>query len=219
MRRVIPLVLCVVLFSSPVRTAEPAAVPTAVPDLETPLHIAAHYLDEVLEHTLSSLDLIGSTPAAQRGEWQAIKPYLQKLAATVPGVYFYVLPDGNYYSLTLDYTNLNLRDRGYFESLFQGNPVRGFPIYSRSSGKRSALMAAPIRTGDRVSGALGASVFLDELHERLNRVFAFPPRLQVVRPGRRGADHAQPRRRVHFPERPDPGKPFPPRGDSGGVRR
>ncbi|MGD9000504.1 MAG: cache domain-containing protein, partial [Granulosicoccaceae bacterium] len=62
----------------------------------------------------------------------------------------------------------------YFHSLFAGNPVKGFPIYSRSTGKKSALVAAPIVVDNKVIGALGTSIFLEELRTRLNRAFALP---------------------------------------------
>ncbi|UPT78542.1 hypothetical protein MN086_05180 [Sulfurovum sp. XGS-02] len=145
----------------------------AVP--KTTLNAASNYLDTVLMNTLTSLELITSTPEAKKGDWKGIKRYLKQLKGLTPGVYFYALPDGNYYSVTLDYTNLNLSNRGYFKSLFAGTLVMGFPIYSRSSGKKSVLMAAPIiATDGKVIGALGASVFLDELHDKLNREFALP---------------------------------------------
>jgi len=154
--------------------AKPAeSPPTAGP--ETTLNAAVHYVDSIFVHTLGSLELIASTPEAKNRDWKGIKPYLKQLDAGLPGIYFWVLPDGNYYSVALDYTNLNLADRAYFKTLMAGNQVKGFPIYGRSSGKKSALMAVPIVRDNKVIGALGASVFLDELHARLNRDLALPP--------------------------------------------
>ena len=141
---------------------------------ETFASTAGHYIENILLNTLNSLNLIAATPSAKEGDWQDIKKYLQMHNEDVPGVYFYVLPDGNYYTLDLDYTNLNLLNREYFASLFAGNPVKGFPIFSRSSGKKSALMAAPIIIDGKVTGALGASVFLDELNQKMINEFAIP---------------------------------------------
>lgn len=138
------------------------------------LSTGAHYLETILNNTLTSLQLIATTPEAKNGDWPGIKRYLQQLAPALPGAYFYLLPDGNYYSLTMDYTNLNLSDRPYFQPLFGGNPVRGFPIFSRSTGKKSAFVAAPIMVDKNVTGALGVSVFLEELHTQLDRAFALP---------------------------------------------
>ena len=157
-----------------VLAAQPADRPsTAGP--ETTVNAAAHYVDRIFLNTLASLELIAATPEARAGDWSGIKRYLQQVEATLPGAYFFVLPDGNYYSVAHDYTNLNLSDREYFASLFAGNQVRGFPIYSRSSGKKSALIAVPIVADGVVVGALGASIFLDDLYARLNRDLALPP--------------------------------------------
>ena len=114
--------------------AEPADR-SLTPGSEVTLNAAAHYVDGIFVNTLASLELIASTSEAKSRDWNGIKRYLKQIEAGLPGVYFFVLPDGNYYSTALDYTNLNLSDRPYFKSLFAGSPVKGFPIYSRSSGK------------------------------------------------------------------------------------
>ena len=142
---------------------------------ETTINAAAHYVDGIFVNTLVSLELIAATPEAHVGDWNGIKRYLKQIEAALPGVYFFVLPDGNYYSVAQDYTRLNLSDRAYFRPLFSGNQVKGFPIYSRSSGRKSALMAVPIVVDKEVVGALGASIFLDDLYASLNRELALPP--------------------------------------------
>ncbi len=172
MKTIISALFIFILASTACAKAPVQSQHEAVP--KTTLNAAAHYLDTVLMNTLASLELIASTPEAKKGDWKGIKQYLKKLEEDQPGVYFYLLPDGNYYSVALDYTNLNLSNRGYYKSLFAGNRVMGFPIYSRSSGKKSALMAAPVMVDGKVTGALGASVFLDDLHDKLNREFALP---------------------------------------------
>jgi len=150
--------------------SEPAA--TSAPEASLDTH--SRYLDDLFADALTELEQVAAKPAAQAGDWAGIKEQLAKLEAARPGTYFYVLPDGNYYSLALDYTNLNLSDRGYFQGLFAGKPVKGFPIYSRSSGKKSALVAAPVMVNGKVTGAIGASIYLDDLHTALNRTFALP---------------------------------------------
>ncbi len=154
--------------------AENFAEQATVVGSATTLNAAAHYLDSVFEGTLASLELVALTPEARGGDWKGIRQYLESLESRLPGTYFYVKPDGNYYSLALDYTDHNLLDRPYFASLFAGNPVRGYQIYGRSSGRKSALMAAPIMVDGGVNGALGAAIHLDDLHQKLNRDFALP---------------------------------------------
>jgi hypothetical protein len=173
MKAIQSVLLFVLVLTSPAWAGKAAS---ATPDIgpETMLNVAAHYVDSLFSGTLALLELVANTPQARNGDWAGIKPYLEQLEARQPGVYFYVLPDGNYYSVAQDFTNLNLSDRGYFKSLMAGERVRGVPIYSRSSGRKSALMAVPVLVDGKVTGALAASVFLDEMHARLNREFALP---------------------------------------------
>lgn len=173
MKAIKSLLLFILVLMSPAWAEKPADVTPAIGP-ETALNAAVHYVDSLFSSTLDSLELVANTPQARNGDWNGIKRYLERLEARQPGVYFYVLPDGNYYSVANDFTNLNLSDRGYFKSLMAGERVIGVPIYSRSSGRKSALMAVPILVDGKVTGALAASVFLDEMHARLNREFALP---------------------------------------------
>jgi len=168
-------IAALLIFISPglALAEQPAKCPLTVGP-ETTLNGAALYLDSIFANTLACLQLAASTPEAKNSDWKGIKRYLNQPAFHLPGVYFFVLPDGNYYTAARDYTNLNLSDRGYFQALFAGNPVKGFPVYGRSSGEKSAVTAVPIVVGGKVTGALGASIFLEDLHAALNREFALP---------------------------------------------
>jgi len=172
MKTIISVLLTFLLVGQAWAEKSPESPPAVGP--ETTLNIAAQYVDIIFMNTLASLELVAATPEAKSGDWQGIKPYLKQIESALPGVYFFVLPDGNYYSVALDYTNLNLTNRGYFKSLFAGNPVKGFPIYSRSSGRKSALVAAPIVVDGQVTGALGTSIFLDDLVAKLDRALPLP---------------------------------------------
>ena len=172
MKTIISALLTFILVSSV--WAETPREPEQTAGLKTTLNVATHYLDTVVVNALASLELVASTPEVKSGDWNGIKPYLKQLEPELPGVYFFVLPNGNYYTVAQDYTNLNLSDRAYFKPLFAGNPVKGFPVYSRSTGKKSILVAVPIVVDNKVIGALGTSIFLDELHAKLNRDFALP---------------------------------------------
>lgn len=167
MRKIVLLALCLILFSG--LNAEFDQMQRLA------ANAAAQYLDVLCMDTLFMLQQIADSPEARSADWDRIYPKLETLSRRLPGVYFFVLPDGNYYSVEKGLTNLNLKNRPYFESLFQGNPVKGFEIYSRSSGQKSALMAAPILANDKVVGALGSSLFLDDLHAKINRDLMVPP--------------------------------------------
>jgi hypothetical protein len=175
MKRILVILsLCLIFQPAGILRAEkPSANPRYMP-MESVLHTASHSLDSLLMNTLASLELTAMTPEAKSGEWKGVKPYLAKLEQRLAGVYFFVRPDGNYFSVDKDYTNLNISNRSYFKALFAGNQVRGDSIYSRSTGRKSAVMASPIAVDGKVVGALGASVYLDDLHLRLNREMALP---------------------------------------------
>ncbi|MFN2268209.1 MAG: cache domain-containing protein, partial [Desulfonatronovibrio sp.] len=147
---------------------------SSAPGPEIFLNAASHYVSNIFLNTLTSLEVISSTPEAGQGNWKGIKKYLSQLKSRLPGTYFYVLPDGNYYSVEKDCTGLNLSDRDYFESLLMGESVRGFLLQGRSSGKKSCMVAAPILLDSQATGALGASVHLDDLQAELNLVFGLP---------------------------------------------
>jgi len=138
------------------------------------LDSACKYLDAVGTETLNDLRNLAMGSEARSGKWEIIKPGLAKLGEKRPGVWFYVLPDGNYFSVDRDYTNLNLSDRGYFQSLFAGKEVQGYPVHSRSTGRKSLVFAVPILLEDKTAAALGASIFLDELHAAFSRDISFP---------------------------------------------
>ncbi len=138
------------------------------------LDTACAELERRCGEALVGLRAIAAENEAQRGDWEKLKPQLMELNAKLPGAYFYALPDGNYYSIALDYTNLNIGDRDYFPGLIAGQEVHGWPLHSRSSGKKSALFAVPVTDGAKTTGALGASVFLDDLSASLTRLPGIP---------------------------------------------
>ncbi len=172
-RALIKLLYCIILFSGGCLATKQPVGHDFMP-AENVLNTAVFSLDNLLMNTLASLELAAMTPEAGRGDWPGIKSYLANLKKRVKGVYFYLMPDGNYYSVEKDFTNLNLTSRGYFKPLFSGNQIKGFQIYSRSTGKKSAVMASPIFKAGRVTGALGTSVFLDDLHRVLNSEMDLP---------------------------------------------
>jgi preprotein translocase subunit SecG len=83
-------------YSAPSESGNKTLLSSA-PGSETFLNAASHYVSNIFLNTLASLEIISSTPDAAQGEWKGIKKYLSQLKSRLPGTYFYVLPDGNYY--------------------------------------------------------------------------------------------------------------------------
>ncbi len=139
--------------------------------------LMAGLIDTTLAQRLQALEALADTASVQAGEWEDIQRLLltqeQQLGAAR---YWYLLPDGSYYTTVDGLASTNLRDRDYFTDLMDGVPVYGSFVHSRSTGRDAAVVAAPIFTDNEVVGALGASVFLRDLSADLQRNISPPPR-------------------------------------------
>lgn len=84
------------------------------------------------------------------------------------GIYWFVLPDGNYYTVEKGLVGQRLVDREYFPRLMSGETVIGSLVVSKATGKKSAVMAVPVLNEQgQIIGGVGASLFLEELNEAL----------------------------------------------------
>lgn len=135
----------------------------------------ATIIERNLLHALTSLRLIAAAPATRSGIWPEIMPALNQLCQVIPGAALYIQPDGNYYSVEQGFTGLNLSDRPYFNPLFQGEEIHGSLIYSRSTGKKSLLMAVPAFENGEVTGAVALSIFLDDFQQLVSDAMQLEP--------------------------------------------
>lgn len=142
--------------------------------------IALHGIRALAEWRLrdvaSELSLIAATDAAKSGAWDTMKGLLQALAATnIPAnAIWFVRPDGFYYTVELGFTGLNLSDRPYFPGLMAGQTVLGTLVISRSTNKRSVIVAQPVRVGSQVIGAVGVSYSVDQLSAEIDQTMQLP---------------------------------------------
>jgi len=143
-------------------------------DATSAAHALASYLDAEQQDIQNQLALMAQTPAAQAGDWDSIKPLFENLSRQHPGGWFFIRPDGSYFSLEQGLTKLNLSDRPYFQPLFAGQTISGFPILSRSTGRKSAFFAAPVKVDGNIAGAIAGSVFLDEWYKRIEASVPVP---------------------------------------------
>jgi uncharacterized protein (TIGR02246 family) len=142
--------------------------------------VALHGIRALAEWRLrdvgGALSVIAATDAAKSGVWDNMKGLLQALGATnIPAnAIWFVRPDGFYYSVELGFTNLNLSDRSYFPGLMAGQSVLGTLVISRSTGKRSVIVAQPVRNGSQVIGAVGVSYSVDQLSQEIDQTMQLP---------------------------------------------
>jgi ketosteroid isomerase-like protein len=151
---------------------------------ETPLQvdarIALHGIRSLAEWRLRDvgdmLRLIVNTEQVKSGVWENMSGVLQSLEATdIPAnAIWFVNPDGSYYTVEGGYTGLDLSDRSYFPGLMSGHRVLGTLVISRSTGKRSVIVAEPVRVGDQVIGGVGISYSVDQLSLEIDRTLQLP---------------------------------------------
>ncbi len=132
-------------------------------------------IERNLLHALTSLRLIAAAPATRSGIWPEIRPALLTLSKVIPGAALYIQPDGNYYNVDQGFTGLNLSDRPYFAPLFSGEEIHGSLIYSRSTGKKSVLLAVPAFENGEVTGAVALSIFLDDFQQLISEALNLEP--------------------------------------------
>ncbi|MDA8326966.1 MAG: cache domain-containing protein [Nitrospiraceae bacterium] len=87
---------------------------------------------------------------------------------------WFARPDGSYYTGEKGLTGLSLRDRAYFPGLLAGKDVIGRLVISKSTGKRTAIVAVPVKRNGRIIGALGASLSVQELSRMIDEKMALP---------------------------------------------
>ena len=129
------------------------------------------YTDLRIRSVQQSLEILASTPEAQSGVWKNMKGLLSGYQKSDDGlIAWFVRPDGSYYTVDKGLMNVSLADRDYFPDLMADRKVTGSLVISKSTGRRSAVIAVPIKSRGKVIGAIGASVFLDVFAEHIASV-------------------------------------------------
>ena len=129
-----------------------------------------------IEHVLSGLKILSVTEEARSGEWEKMRSLMavfEGLGIKVACVWF-ARPDGSYYTVEKGLTGENLRDRSYFPGLMAGNDVTGDLVLSKSTGKRSAIVAVPVKKEGKVIGALGASLDVEKISKMIDEKTGLP---------------------------------------------
>lgn len=162
----------VLLAAAGVRAQTPvpgaAAEPVFTVDGQVALHSLVTISDLHLQKLADALTLLAATDGARAADWERIRgPLAEAARLNVPAVHWFALPNGDYWTVEQGHAG-NLSDRAYFPRVLSGQTVIGDLVVSRSSGSNTAIIAVPVRGPDgRVVGALGSSVRLDSLTERI----------------------------------------------------
>lgn len=161
---------CLMFSTYPIHAQEkPAAGADTTPVFVVNGQIALHSLislsDAHLQKLADIFTILSTTDAIHSGKWERIRGPLAMVAQmNVPGVYWFALPDGSYWTLDSGRVSQKLSNRAYFPRLLAGQTVLGELVVSRSTNRNTAIVAVPVRgSGNSIIGALGCSVHLDSL--------------------------------------------------------
>jgi len=147
-------------------------------DAQSLLSAFTSYTDLRIRSIQRSLEVLASTTSAKSGEWRKMQNQLGAYQKSDVGlVVWYVRSDGTYFTVDKGLMDKKLSDRRYFPDLMAGKKITGALVVSKSTGQRSAVIATPIRKGDKVVGAIGASLFLDKLAEQISAVLDLRPNI------------------------------------------
>jgi methyl-accepting chemotaxis protein len=134
-------------------------------------------VDARLEGILAVTRTLAATEEARSGDWTRIRGPLAILAthASEQAAVWYARPDGSYSTVEKGPTGESLRERSYFPELLAGREVVGALVISKSTGKRSVIVASPVLVDGKVSGAIGVSLDATKLSASLDQSIRFPP--------------------------------------------
>lgn len=149
---------------------------TRVADMHILLNAFTALAEEHIEGTLRGMKYLTETEAVRSGDWNAMKGPLVEFSRSGinAAAVWYARPDGHYFTVEKNLTDQSLSDRPYFPRLMAGASVVGDLVISKSTGKRTAILALPIWKNGKVSGALGVSLSLDKMSWMLQEKMALP---------------------------------------------
>ena len=154
----------------------PAAGQGILLDARVSLDAYRAAVDARLGGVLIGTRTLAASGDVRSGEWGRMRPSLAGLAGTVEeqAAVWFAGPDGSYSTVEKGPTGESLRDRAYFPSLLAGRDVVGALVISKSTGKRSLIVASPVLTDGKVSGVVGVSIDAARLAASLGQAIHFP---------------------------------------------
>lgn len=134
-------------------------------DLQIGLNAVAALVEQEFGCARDGLRTLATTENVISGDWERIKAPLAQLAKGIPlnAAAWFAKSDGSYFTVESGLTDQNLKNRDYFPKLLAGKEVIGELVVSKSTGKRSAIIALPVHKEGRVIGALGISVAMEKV--------------------------------------------------------
>jgi len=167
---------CVVCVVPPSVRAAESAYPFS-PDAHAALGAFRGMVEEHIEGVVRTLRVLAETKEVKSAHWNDMKQLVERVGEDLPtdATTWFALPDGSYYAgQAAEMIDQNLKDRAYFPNLMAGKEVCGDLVISKSTGHRSVIVAVPVRSGEKVIGALGVSLRVRLLSELVDKDMRLP---------------------------------------------
>jgi hypothetical protein len=124
---------------------------------------------------IESMHVVAATADLRTGNWEQMKGLLAQFEESELSYNAWFLkPDGTYYKVETGLQSANLSDRDYYARVMAGETTLGDLLVSRSTGRKSMILTAPIYNGPSVIGALGVTLYLDDFSAFLNNRLNLP---------------------------------------------
>ena len=138
--------------------------------------LMVRFVDGAILEQARLLEALAGLPQVRACEWAGMEGLVAAFqkAWGDSGIYWFALPDGRYYTVERGLVDQSLADRSYFPDLLAGKTVTGALVVSRSTGRKSAVIAVPVVVDGKTAGALGASLFLEPLDAKLAAAIPLP---------------------------------------------
>jgi methyl-accepting chemotaxis protein len=119
---------------------------------------------------------LAATEQVRSGDWARMRGPLAVLADGVKetAAVWFARPDGSYFTVEKGPAGESLSERAYFPDLLAGRDVVGALVISKSTGRRSLIVASPVFVDGKVTGAVGASLDAAGLATSLDAAIRFP---------------------------------------------
>ena len=124
---------------------------------------------------IDGMHVLTETAELQAGDWEGMRGLLGHFEeSAVSYNAWFLLPDGSYYKVATGQASANLSDRAYFPKVMAGEATLGDLVVSRSTGRKSMVLMAPIERDGSVIGALGVTLYLDDFSRLIARSLDLP---------------------------------------------
>jgi len=123
----------------------------------------AEHIGDWLQARLGEITMLAAAPVVLGGKQEDIMPFLVSSAKAnkVYDTIGYIYPDGSY--INSSGTKGSLADREYFKMAIKGEAAISDPVASRSTGHLVTVVAAPVKSGNKVTAVLYGAIDMQGL--------------------------------------------------------